>query len=105
MLTQELLAVAALAGALLLGSQADAEAHGWRGPRFHPAPVVRVPVYRVPVYRAPLYAPVYRTPVYQTPVYRAPVYQTPVNRPVYAPAHRSIGWHHHSWGHPIGSRW
>ena len=55
MLTKKLLAAIGLAGALMLGLTAPAEARGWRGGGFHRGPVIRGGFHRGPVFRGPVY--------------------------------------------------
>lgn len=80
MLTQKLLAAVGLAGALLLGIAAPAEARGWGGGRSHHGPVYG--------------GGIHRGPVYGSPVYRGPVYVAP---PVYRPVYRGVDWRRHEW--------
>lgn len=80
MLTQKLLAAVGLAGALLLGIAAPAEARGWGGVGFHHGPVYG--------------GGFHRGPVYGGPVYRGPVYVAP---PVYRPAYRGVDWRRYEW--------
>lgn len=81
MLIQKLLAAVGLAGALLLGIAAPAEARGWGGGgRFHHGPV---------------YGGGFRRgPVYNDPGYRGSVYVAP---PVYRPGYRGVDWRRHEW--------
>jgi hypothetical protein len=100
MMTQKLLAAVGIAGALLLGAAAPAEAHGWGRPAFRPGPVYRAPIFRAPIFRAP---------VYHTPVY-APTYGVPVYGPAYAPAYgapvyRGVDWRRAGWVRGHGHRW
>lgn len=70
MLTQKLLAAVGLAGALLFGIAAPAEARGWGGGRFHHGPVYGGGILRGPVYVAP---------------------------PIYRPVYRGVDWRRHEW--------
>jgi hypothetical protein len=97
MLTTKLLAALGIAGALMIGAAADANANPFRG-GFRASVAFRAPMYRAPMYRAPFFAP---RPVVVAPAYAptyAPVYQTPVvYGATYAPAYRpvyGVGWRH-----------
>ena len=85
MLTKKLLAAVGLAGALLLGIAAPAEARGWGGGGFHRGPVYGGGFHRGPVYGGGFH----RGPVYGGPVYVAP--------PVYRPLYRGVDWRRHQW--------